>query len=236
MPRAPKGETLEEKKARYLKAGYNQAKTRKQNLNPDGTLKVTEDDLQLMAYQYMEKQLAREAEAGRLRSDINQRYAVQDEDFRQAQERKYRQDFEWNNSNDEAALSNLIDLEVQIKQINREIDEAGILDKNKLRQILNDTVKEHRMSLVALGIDRVSRERKKATGDPMDDWERIKQEALVKKDMQRAEFIDQAELAETEAQLRDIIKYGLLLSFKEVDPLLANHRRVLGLPTEVEKS
>jgi hypothetical protein len=229
MPRPPKGETLEQKKERYLRAGYNQAKSRKQNAN------ATEDDLQLLAYQYMEKMLAREAEAGRLRSDINARFAEADEDYRQKQERKYRDDYQWNSSNDESSLGHILDLEVQIRQINREIDEAGILDKDKLRSRLNDTIKEHRLSMAALGIDRISREKKTQTGDPMDDWERIKKEALTKKEMHRAEFIEKAASASTEAELRDIIKYGLLLTFKEIDPLLSNHRRVLGLEPEVEK-
>lgn len=235
MPKAPKDETFEEKKARYIKAGYKQALTRKQNLNPDGTLKVTEDDLQYQAYRYMEKQFELNEKRDQLQSEVAARYSLEDEEYRQQQEKRYRDDYEWNTSNDEAALDHLIALEIQMRQINRELA-TGAADKDKLRKSLNDTSREHRQSMAALGIDRISREKKSSSGDPMDDWERIKEEASIKKAQQKKKFLDKMPQISTEAELRDIIKYGLLWSFDVIDPLLSAHRRVLGLPEEVQKA
>jgi hypothetical protein len=244
MPSAPKGETLEQKKERYLQAGYNQAKTRKQNRNPDGSLKVTEDDLWYQANNYMMKMLDRDAAQNLLRKEHQERMALEDEDYRLQQEEKYRAEYEWNTSNDEAALVHLLDLEVQIRSINRDIlASASANDRDKLRKSLTDTVREHRQLQQNLGIDRPAREKKTATGDPMDDWDRIKREATVKKQQQLEKFlhgdgkmIKGIENVETEGELRDIIKYGLLLKFDVIDPLLSHHRRVLGLPTEVQKT
>lgn len=235
MPRAPKNETYEQKKARYLRSGYAQARTRKQNLNPDGTLKVTEDDLQLQAYNYMEKMLAKEDNREQLRSEIASRYSLEDEEYRKQQERRYRADYDWNTSNDEAALDHLLNLEIQIRQISREL-EANAGDKDKLRKSLNDTNREHRQSMAALGIDRISREKKSNSGDPMDDWERIKEEAKIKKSQQRQKFLEQLPAVKTEQELKDLIKYGLLLKFDTIEPMLVAHRRVLGLQEDLDGS
>ena len=238
MPKAPKNETYEQKKERYLQAGYNIARTLKQNKNEDGTLKVTEDDLWFSAHKYMEKQMERESEKGRLKTGLAERYALEDEEYRQEQEKKYLADFEWNTSNDLAALDHLVNLEVQIRQIRRDLAEPFITqsDKDKARKTLNDTIREHRGAMASLGIDRPAREKKLSAGDPVQDWERIKEEALLKKEMQRAELVDRLEEIENEAQLRDALKYGLLQKFDIIDPILLAHRRVLGLPLELEKS
>ena len=237
MPSAPKGETLEQKKARYLQAGYNQAKTRKQNRNPDGSLKVTEDDLQYQAHNYMQKMLDKDAAQSVLRKEHQERMNLEDEDYRLQQEEKYRSEYEWNTSNDESSLTHLLDLEVQIRSINRDIiNSLNVADKDKLRSRLTDTVREHRQLQHDLGIDRPAREKKVASGDPMDDWDRIKREATVKKQQQREKFLTEVQGVKTEGELRDIIKYGLLLKFDVIDTMLEHHRRVLGLSTEVQKT
>ena len=238
MPRAPKGETYEQKKERYLQAGYKQAKTRKQNLNDDGTLKVTEDDLWFQAHRYMEGQMERESKREHVRIAIDERNSEDDVTYRESQERKYKQDYEWNSSNDLADLDHLLNLEIQIRAINRELGTPGLLavEKEKLRKTLNEAIREHRQLQSHIGIDRPAREKKVTAGDPMVDWERIKEEALLKKQMQRQELLEKLPEIETEAELRDMLKYGTLENFGIIDPILTAHRRVLGIPEELQKA
>jgi hypothetical protein len=63
----------------------------------------------------------------------------------------------------------------------------------------------------------------------MQDWQRIKDEALEKKEMQRQELSDKLQEIATEAELRDALKYHLLLKFDIIDPILSTHRKILGV-------
>lgn len=238
MPRAPSNETVEEKKERYLQAGYNIAKSRKQNKNDDGTLKVTEDDLWYQANQYAEKQMERYYKGEEATRQVHARMTVEDEEYRSQRLKTYYDDYEWNTSNDIASLEHLLDLEVNIRQINRELNEGdkSTVEKDKLRKNLTDSIRERRQLEQSLGIDRVAREKKSTSGDPMSEWTKILEEAREKKRQQRDEFLTLIEDIKTEAELRDRIKVGLLLKFDVIDPLLSAHRKVLGLSPEVDKA
>jgi hypothetical protein len=238
MPKPPKNETYEQKRMRLMDAGFKVARSRKQNRDENGELKVSDDELWVQAARYADKYLEREGLQTAKRREMAVKEAEEDYDYRKRKEREYRSDYEWNDSNDEASLEHLLNLEIQIRQINRELEDPdrGTVEKEKLRKSLVDITKERRQLESGLGIDRVTRAKHDERGDPMDDWDRIKKEAALKKKMMRDEFTQKATNAQTEAQLRDMIKVGLLLKFDVVDVLLANHRRVLGLDPTVEKS
>lgn len=230
-------ETPEQKRQRYVEIGYRIAQGRKQNAN------ATEDDLQVEAIRYADTRIANDnkKQQASFEEQIKKitRSTADDGKFREDQYRAYHDAFEWNKANDEATLQHLIDLEVQIRQINRELQEEpkNVQDKVKLRGGLANISREHRLLQEALGIDRPSRERKSSSGTPMDDWNRIKEQAGLKKRMQMQEFIEAVNAVKTEPELRDKLKYGVISlgGFDTIDAILVNHRRVLGLSTELEK-
>jgi hypothetical protein len=235
MPTAPKNETYEQKFERYIRAGYNVARTRKQNKDENGNVIASEESLQEQAIQYAHGQMAKWNQTQQARAARAEKQAQDDDEFRETQLELYRSEYEWNDSNDESSLEHLIELEVQRRQINRELEDPDNVNKDKLRTQLRDTIKAHKELQQALGIDKINREKSKTTTSPMNDWDRIKQEAAIKKQQMRDEFIGQAKEARSEAELRDRIKVGLLVGFDIVDAILSNHRRVLELPTEVSK-
>jgi hypothetical protein len=197
----------------------------------------TEEEIFILASDYADKQIERREQAAHTKNKGRQQERDSDEDYRDKQERTYRRNYQWTTANDEASLDNLLNLEVQIRRISRELDqEDDPENKNKLRKSLSETTKEHRTLQEKLGIDRISRSKQAAAKSTVDDWERIKQEAKKKLDDLALEFSAKASQVTSEAELRDRMKYHFAIPFAMVDDVLSNHRRVLGLDTDVQKS
>ena len=199
---------------------------------------LSKDDLWAMGAQYADKQIEKRTEALVGEKQTREKMLQSDLDFKEERDREYRQEFDWNTSNDEASLEALISLEMQMRVVTRELEDphtnADLLPG--LRKSLGDLTKEHRTLQKDLGIDRTTRERAKQDRNTVDDWDRIKKEAKEKLEELSAEFGLWAVQVETEAELRDRMKYHFAIPFADVDTVLSNHRRVLGLDTDVQKS
>lgn len=199
---------------------------------------MSEDELWEMAARYADKQIEKRHEALAGEKVTRQSKVEEDLNFREERERAYRAEFDWNGANDEASLDGLISLEMQMRVVTRELEDphtnADFLPG--LRASLANLTKEHRTLQKDLGIDRTSRERAKASTNTVDDWDRIKKEAKQKLDDLAEEFEHEAAKVETEADLRDRLKFHFAIPFNCVDSVLSHHRRVLGLDTEVQRS
>lgn len=199
---------------------------------------LSEDELWEMAARWADKQIEKRTEG--LIGAKKTREAMQAEDisFKQEREAAYRGQYDWNTSNDEASLEGLISLEMQMRVVTRELEDphtsADFLPG--LRNQLANLTKEHRTLQKDLGIDRTTREKEKQSKNTVDDWDRIKREAKEKLEELSKEFGLWAVQVQTEADLRDRMKYHFAIPFADVDTILSNHRRVLGLPTDVQKS
>lgn len=199
---------------------------------------MTEEDLYIMAANYADKQIDKRTET--LVGEKRTRESMQEGDlaFKEEREQFYRTEYEWNDSNDEASLEGLISLEMQLRVITRDLEDphTPIDALPGLRKSLVEITKEHRALQKDLGIDRTTREREKQNKNVVDDWDRIKHEAKEKLEELSKEFGLWAVQVQTEAELRDRMKYHFAIPFADVDTVLSNHRRVLGLDTDVHKS
>lgn len=198
---------------------------------------MDDEDLFIMASKYADNQIAAREKRLTEAAEGKTKEVEADDKYREKQEAAYRKGFSWDSPNDEASLQHLLDLEVQIKHINDELNASSDPDvKDKLRRALPNTVKEHRSLQEKLGIDKVTRGKAAAARNTVDDWDRIKQEAKQKLKDLSEEFALKVDAVTSEAELRDRMKYHFAIPFFAVDSILANHRRVLGLDVEVEKS
>lgn len=198
---------------------------------------LDDDDIYQMACDWADKQIEQRESRLVEEAETRKQAVVGDDEYRSVQEEAYRSQYHWEGANDESSLQALLNLEVQIKRTTEELEKSSVPDdKDKLRRSLVNTTKEHRQLQQALGIDRLSRAKSAAAKSNVDDWERIKQEAEAKLQALAAEFEEKATKVSSEAELRDRMKYHFAIPFYAVDAVLANHRRVLGLSTEVQKS
>jgi predicted ATP-dependent protease len=197
-----------------------------------------EDELWEMAARYADKQIEKRTEMLVGEKKTRESMLQSDLAFKEEREQAYREQFEWNDSNDEASLDGLISLEMQMRVVTRELEDphtqADFLPG--LRASLANLTKEHRTLQKDLGIDRTARERAKMSKNTVDDWDRIKTEAKEKLEQLSKDFAEWAVKVETEAELRDRMKYHFAIPFDNVDVILVNHRRVLGLDTTVQKA
>jgi hypothetical protein len=199
---------------------------------------MSEDELWEMAARYADKQI--EKRHGMLLGEKKSREEMlkSDLDFKNDREEAYRNQYEWNDSNDEASLEALTSLEMQLRVVTRDLEDPATPSDalKELRNQLANLTKEHRTLQKDLGIDRPQRERKQADKNTVDDWDRIKKEAKEKLEQLTEEFGLWAVQVKTEAELRDRMKYHFAIPFHAVDVILTEHRRVLGLDTNVQKS
>lgn len=199
---------------------------------------ISEDELWEMAARWADRQI--ELREKRLIGDKVTREEKQESDleWRESRLNAYRSQYEWNDANDEGSLDALVSLEMQMRVVSRELEDPKTDDNalKDLRASMANLSKEHRTLQKDLGIDRSTREKAKSAKNIVDDWDRIKQEAAEKLESLIVEFHEWAEQVETEADLRDRMKYHFAIPFAAVDDVLSNHRRVLGLDTDVQKS
>ncbi len=201
-----------------------------------------DSELRGMAEDYADKQLA--ARQKRLEQKLlkvkfsREELQQEDSDWREQRVAAYLQEFSWNDANDYASLEALVSLEMQIRTCTRALEDPntdpGLL--KDLRNSLAILTREHRQLQKDLAIDRDTREKERSQRNVVDDWDRIKQEAREKLATLIAEFKANADKAENEGELRDRMKYHFAIPFEAVDDVLTNHRRVLGMPTELQKS
>lgn len=234
MPRTPKEPKTREQ---WVQSGIRMYKNLPQYRHKIAIGEMTADDIRFMAEEWADKKIRekikdvdqKKLDAEAIKSD--------DERYREKQRRAYRQAFDWNNANDEASLDQLLDLELQIRAIRRDMEKASdYKSKNSYRNALTKAIAEHRNLQKDLQIDRSSREKKRSATNVIDDWDRIKVDAAKKIEELNSEFAEMASEVKTEAELRDRIKFHGVIPFDMVDQILINHRRVLGLDTTIEKS
>ncbi len=198
----------------------------------------TEEELLEMAMDYADKQMDLQLKRAQKVAVERGRILKNDDDYRRDQEALYRENYIWEGANDESSLQHLLNLEVEIRRTKLELDQGNVDDKTKdtLRKTLANLTKEHGILQGNLGIDRLTRAKQEAATSASDDWDRIKREAKEKLVQLTEEFAERAGEANTEAELRDRMKYHFAIPFSVVDDVLANHRRVLGLSQDVQKS
>lgn len=137
---------------------------------------------------------------------------------------------EWDDAGDYALLLNLVELETQFQAIKRDLSRTlSITDKEKYWKALRENSEAQKSLQVTLGIDKKSREQARISGNPMDNWDTIKEEIGDWVDMLKAEFVEKANEAKTEEDLRDLMKSKLSWSFDLVDSVVYNVKRVNGL-------
>ena len=160
-------------------------------------------------------------------------FAEQEEDerFRQDRMSEYERVYgEWDDAGDLALLINLVELEVTFRAIRRDLSRAtSLADKEKYWKALRENSEAQKSLQVTLGIDKKSRETARAGGDPMKNWEDVKEEIGDWVDMLVEEFPSEAEKVGTEEELRDLMKIKLSWPFHIVDSVISNVKRVNGL-------
>lgn len=208
----------------------------KQNREKLVSGEISEEDLLERAFTMADDEIARrEARPGEDPVTLD----AADAAYAAAQEERYRREYGWeeSNANDDAALTNLIHFEVEIRRLKRNLDKAGIPLDEKVEALkeLRLLAKAHTDLQKSLVIDRTTRDNQRRTADPM---------AVLKQQIEEGaaliqSYIESAPVAfaavENEASLRMMLKHHLGLPYAIIDSLLAEHRRVLKLPMEIEK-
>ncbi len=227
-------QTLDE----LAQSAFNVLKGQIQNQRKLADGDITEEDLWAQAYKKAEERRLEQFQQGRIDEKGNLALLEKVSKFRKEQEKKYRAAYEWNTSNDEATLNHILDTEANIYEIRLLLEPdagKGAADRQKLMDQHSKLSDKHKDFLIAAGIDRPSREKKKATNEPFEDWIRIKRLGDEKMEQLKEEFIDSARESKDEFALRNAIKYHFGYEFPVVDAILLHHRRILGLPMKLDE-
>lgn len=219
------------KKTGRRKGGYlAMLKAQNQNQAKLAAGEITEDDLIQRAYELADEQIAKNM-AGP--DEEPQTFTEADQQYRDEQEARYREVYDWENANpnDEAQLQMLLDLEVQQRVVNREFSAAhmNVKDRTSLLGELRNIAKDHAELQKRLGFDRATRETKKAADDPMAEWQRVVVDGAAKFDELETEALTRFPEAKTLEELRALAKHTLMLDYNIIDCLLENHLRLMGL-------
>lgn len=208
----------------------------KQNQGKLAAGDISKDDLWEQAFDLADRKIEERLNVLRGANYDKEQLAKEIQQYREDQELKYRNLYEWNDANDESTLKNLLDVESNIYEVKRSLANVSLSleAKDKLYERHTKLVMAHKELLSAAGIDRLSREKKQQTAQPIEDWFRVKRTAHEKMLDLEAKFPLEAANVETEEDLRDLIKYHLGYNFVIVDAILSNHRKTLGLSPEVE--
>jgi len=238
MPRKikPKPQKTRDERAA---AHYRTLSTQYQNRQKLESGEIDEEWLWIRAYEFVDRKIAEELEAADNGETQFKQQILDIANYRKDREKEYRTLYAWNTASDEQTLANILDNECYTLEIAEVLKKPGLTmsERDKYLERHSKLVRDHKDLLVAAGIDRISREKKQQTYEPLEDWTRIKEQAFQRMQQLKQAFPEAASHAETEADLRDLIKYHLGFDFDGViDPLLAHHRRTLGLPMEVERA
>lgn len=217
---------------------YNVVKNQLQNKTKLANGDISEDDLWANAYVIADRKIEERIENLKGKAVNRVDLLAEIQDFRENQEQKYRQLYDWNDANDETTLKNVLDNECNTFEVKSALQDPTLpMDlRDKLYDRHTKLSLAHRDLISAAGIDRLSREKKVQSAQPMDDWVRVKEAAEKKMQALKVEFQERAAKATSEQDLRDQIKYCFGFDFEGiVDHILINHRRVLGLPLEISR-
>lgn len=220
------------------RSSFNILKGQIQNQRKLADGDLTEDDLWGMAYKKAEENRLKLLSEGVADEKGSQELLDKVAKFRKEQEKKYRAAYEWNTSNDEATLNHILDTEANIYEIRLLLEPSSgknPVERQKLMAQHATLSDKHKDFVAAAGIDRISREKKKATNEPFEDWIRIKRLGDQKMMELKDEFIEAARASNDEFELRNAIKYHFGYEFPIVDAILLQHRRILGLPVVLDE-
>lgn len=230
---------LKEPKTRddRAKAYFRMYSNMVQNKTKLASGEISEEDLWIRAYDKADQKIKEELDQGydaveKVR-DAHQELVK----FRNERENQYRTAYDWNTSSDERTLNNILDNEVYTREITQELERPALtqLEREKLLDRHSKLIKDHRDLLSSAGVDRLSREKKAQTFEPMEDWDRVKRQAFEKMEELRREFGLAADRCEDEFELMNIMKYHLGFEFDGIiGKILSTHRRTLGLPEELQ--
>lgn len=230
--RLPK--TRDQRAAAHYRVLANQHQNRDKLISGE----IDEEWLWERSFDYADKTIKAELDAAeRGEVGIKQRY-LDLENIRKEREQEYRTLYAWNTASDERTLSNILDNEMYTVVMVQQLQDPSLnmTEREKLLDRHSKLVKDHKDLLVAAGIDRLTREKKQATYEPLEDWNRVKLLSYQRMQKLQVDFPAAVADAASEGDLRDIIKYHLGYDFENIiDPLLANHRRTLGLTMEIER-
>lgn len=190
---------------------------------------ISEDDLVVRAYEMADAQIAKNM-AGP--DEEPQTFSEEDAAYRAEQEDRYREAYDWSDAtpNDEASLQMILDLEVQARVVNREFAVAhmNVKDRKDLLGELRNIAKDHAELQKRLGFDRPSRENKKSSDDPMQEWKRVVESAQQEQARLFSEWPEVAASVSTQEELLALAKHHLQRGYDLLVPLLDAHKRVLG--------
>lgn len=157
--------------------------------------------------------------------------AAEDIEWRAEQEARYKAEFDWNDANDESALQFILDLEVQMRALNRELAKAKISigDRVELTKEMRNFAKDHAGLQKSLGIDRVSRENRKRGEDPMAELKRQITQGAAYVQQLRDEWVEVAPDIKTEEELVARMQHHSGLSQEWITASLDAHKRLIGV-------
>ena len=155
----------------------------------------------------------------------------EDIEYRAAQEERYRSLYEWNEANDEAALQQLLDLEVQARATNREFARAHLPVKERVALLgeLRNIAKDHSTLQQKLGIDRVTRDDRARKEDPMQALQEQIKLGAAKVRQLREEWAAMAPTILTIEELIARAQHHSGLPQEWIVDTLEAHKRLLGI-------
>jgi hypothetical protein len=188
---------------------------------------LDEDDLIEQAYRQAWNYLKREAaQAG---GDVDT-FEEEDAEYARVQEARYREEYDWDdsNANDDAALTNLISLEVESRRLKRDLQRPNIPWKEKtgLLDQLRQLALTHANIQKSLQIDKATRENRRRSDDPMDALKREIQSGAEKMRALIEEWSAVAPTASNMEELRALIKHHSGLPYAWIDVTIAEVQRL----------
>lgn len=234
----PRKEKPQRSRDEIAKGYFDRIRKLPQNRRKLENDEITENELWEASFAYADRKVLERMQALQEKQDANVDWIKADQKYRDAKEAQYRRDYDWSVKSDEKILENILDTEVNIRRVQRKLqdEELPSRERDMYNRNFISLASTHKDLLVAAGIDRVTREKRKSTSDPMEDWKRIIELGGEKMRQLEEEFPAKMESVSTEAELRDRLKFHLGYPFEIVDAALKAHRRVLGYDTHIEKS
>jgi hypothetical protein len=223
-----------------IEAIARSVRTMKQNKARLASGEWTEEDVWRASIQRAARELGIEEDAAAA-ATRREEAASRDADdvaYRSGQESLYRSQYGFSGEDvaTEASLQQLLDLQTTQRRLIADLKKSKMpfRERAELQKEMRQMIADHTALLKALGIDRASRNAPTAADAWLTEYHTLLADGADF--MQKA--IDSAPeefaTATTEGELRVLAKHHGGTPYGIIDPLLANHRRVLGLPSELE--
>lgn len=189
----------------------------------------SEDDLIEAAFEYADRTIHKRGNPNDSEDVIA--LAEEDAEWRLEQEARYRAEYDWNDSNDESSLQQLLSLEHHVRVLDRELARAtlSIKDRVELTKELRNFTTNHADLQKKLGIDKPGRESKSRTEDPMAE---LRKQINAGADYVRKLREEWAEVAPEVKSIEELIaraQHHSGLPQDWIRATLAAHSRLLGL-------